>query len=69
MPILFFLLQYQEAILILLKKLFNNYFYNNLHFLPFWRANLTTSPSLWPIRGIQVQLHEPLSRRCSNLGA
>jgi hypothetical protein len=38
------------------------------HFFPFGRANLTTSASLWPIRGIQIQLYGPLPCRCSNLG-
>jgi hypothetical protein len=44
-------------------------FYIHRHFLPFGRADLSTSASLWPIRGIQIQHHGPLPCRCSNLNS
>jgi hypothetical protein len=42
-------------------------FNHNRHFLPFGRADLTTSASLQPIRGGQPQLHGLRPRRYSNL--
>ncbi len=38
------------------------------HFLPFGRADLTSSASLQPIRCSSLQLHGLRPRRCSNLG-
>jgi len=44
-----------------------SYYKTYRHLLPSGPANLTASASLQPIRGIHIQLHGPLHRRCSNL--
>jgi hypothetical protein len=44
-----------------------SYYKTYRHLLPSGPANLTASASLQPIRGMHIQLHGPLHRRCSNL--
>ena len=49
------------------KLLCKRFFLFNRHFLPYRRANLTTTASSQPIRGSSLQLHGPLPLRWSNL--
>jgi hypothetical protein len=44
-------------------------FYFHRHFLPFGRADLTTSALLRSICGTLVQQHGPTPRICSKLGS